>query len=131
MQQPIGLPDEITSQIANADQATIRELLTMTSGIPEYLNEDFYNTVAEDPNHDWTAAEALTFAYGLPASFAPSDGFEYCNSNYVLLQLIVEAATEPMHEVMREQIFVPLGLTNTYVQAREQGAAFITRLRGF
>ncbi len=120
------LPDDLTSKIVNADQATIRQLLTMTSGIPEYLNDDFYEQVGVDTTHSWTAEEALTYAYKLPASFAPGEGFEYCNSNYVLLQRIVESATKkPMHQLMREGIFTPLKLENTYVQVQEQGAAFV------
>ncbi|MBI1279089.1 MAG: serine hydrolase [Anaerolineaceae bacterium] len=120
------LPDDLTSQIANADQATIRQLLTMISGIPEYLNDDFYAQVGQDTTHNWTPKEALTFAHNLPASFAPGEGFEYCNSNYLLLQLIVEAASKkPMHQLMREGIFTPLKLENTYVQIEEKGAPFV------
>ncbi len=120
------LPTNLTGKIANADQATIRQLLTMTSGIPEYLNDEFYAQVGQDTTHVWTAEEALTYAYKLPASFAPGEGFEYCNSNYVLLQLIVEAATQkPMYQLMRDQIFTPLKLENTYVQVQEKGAPFV------
>ncbi|MEZ4669760.1 MAG: serine hydrolase domain-containing protein [Anaerolineae bacterium] len=120
------LPEEITSNIANADVATVRQLLMMRSGIPEYLEDDFFNAVSDDPGHAWTPEEALQFAYGLPPSFAPDEGFEYCNTNYVLLQLIVEAAAgKPMYQVMREQIFTPLGLKDTYVQVQEKGAAFV------
>lgn len=120
------LPKDITAKIANADKATIRQLLTMTSGLPEYLNDDFYDAVDDDPQHPWTPQEALTYAYDLPASFAPSDGFEYTNTNYVLLQLIVEAAAKkPMYQVMRENIFEPLSLKDTYVQAQEKGGATV------
>jgi D-alanyl-D-alanine carboxypeptidase len=120
------LPDDISRQIANTDSATIRHLLTMTSGIPEYLDDEFFYAVEENTSHAWTPREAMSYAYDLPASFAPGDGFEYCNTNYVLLQLIVEAATrKPMYQVMREQIFTPLKLKDTYVQAQEQGTAFV------
>ncbi len=120
------LSQDITSSIANADRATIRQLLTMTSGIPEYLNDDFYGVVGQDPYHNWTPEEVLPFAHNLPASFAPDKGFEYCNTNYILLQLIVEAAAEkPMYQVMREGIFTPLNLENTYVQVQENGASFV------
>ena len=120
------LPSDLTSQIANADQATIRQLLTMTSGIPEYLNDDFYAAIGKDTTHEWTAKEALTYAYNLPPSFAPGNGYEYCNSNYVLMQLIVEASTKkPMHQLLRDEIFTPLKLKDTYVQIAEKGAALV------
>ncbi|MCA0456599.1 MAG: beta-lactamase family protein [Chloroflexi bacterium] len=120
------LPDAVVTALANADQATIQQLLTMTSGIPEYLNDDFFNAVAENTAATWTPEEVLGFAHGLPASFAPGEGFEYSNSNYVLLQVVVEAVTgQPMHAVMRERIFEPLGLDDTYVQIQESGSPFV------
>lgn len=126
------LSDDLTSKIANADQATIRQLVTMTSGIPEYLNNDFYTAVGKDTTHTWTAEEVLPYAYNLPASFAPGEGYEYCNTNYILLQLIVEAATKkPMHELMRDQIFTPLKLENTYVQVQEKGAPTVHSYEDF
>lgn len=120
------LPENITGNIANAADATIEQLLTMTSGIPDYLNTEFFDAILQDTTYSWTPEEALTYAHNLPESFALGEGFEYSNSNYVLLQLIVEAAAgKPMHEVLREQIFTPLQLEDTYVQIQEQGTPFV------
>lgn len=115
------LPEDVTGRLENADSVTIFQLLTMTSGLAEYLADDFYNAIFDDPHHRWTALEVLEFAYEQPALFAPGEGFEYTNTNYILLQLIVEAATgKPMHEVMREQIFAPIGLEATCVHVYEE-----------
>jgi D-alanyl-D-alanine carboxypeptidase len=114
------LPADVISHIANSETATIFHLVTMTSGIPDYLDDDFFAAVAEDPTHAWTADEVITFAYDEPPNFAPGESYEYSNSNFILLQLIVEAATEkPIHEVMRERIFEPLGMLDTYTQIAE------------
>jgi CubicO group peptidase (beta-lactamase class C family) len=114
------LDAELIAQIENTDSATLYQMVTMTSGIAEYLNDDFYDTVLTDPTRAWTAPTALEYAYGLPASFAPGEGFEYVNTNYLLLQLVIEAATgSPFHEVVRERILDPLGMNDTYTQGQE------------
>jgi D-alanyl-D-alanine carboxypeptidase len=114
------LPDDMLSHIANGDTATIYHLATMTSGIPDYVNDSFYNAIAEDPTYRWTAEEAISFIYDQPPNFAPGESFEYSNTNFVLLQLIVETATQyPLHEVMRELIFEPLGMVDTYTWVAE------------
>lgn len=115
------LPDEIVENIANADVVTIRQLLSMRSGIEDYLAEDaFWEAVADDPSHEWTAAEAVQYAYDLPALFAPNAEFYYSNTNYLLLQLVMENATgTPLHQLIRQRLIEPLGLSNTYTQVSE------------
>ncbi len=114
------LTPQIIVNLAGADDVTVYDLLTMSSGLAEYLLADFYFAALDDPTYAWTAAEALAFAYDEPASFAPGDDFEYSNTNYLLLQLIIEAVTgEPLHVVMRENILQPIGATQTYTQIQE------------
>lgn len=111
----------VLANLANADQATVRQLLAMRSGIDDYLvQDDFWFAVEDDPNYTWTAANALAYADGLPALFAPDEAFNYSNSNYLLVELIFEeAAGMPLHQWMRQNIFEPLGLENTYTQVSE------------
>ncbi len=112
------LPEDIITNIENADQVTIRHLLNMTSGIFSYTDTDaFEDAVFDDPDHPWTAEETVEFAFGEPAHFAPGEGFYYSNSNYNLLQMIIEAATEEsLGIVLEDYIFTPLGLENTYLE---------------
>jgi D-alanyl-D-alanine carboxypeptidase len=115
------LPDGIIAGLEGSDDVTTRHLLTMTSGLYEYLQDDFYDAVDDDPTTVWTPETALSgFAYGGPASFEPGTEFEYVNTNYLLLQLIIEAVTEdPIHVVMREWIFDEIGAESTYTQIAE------------
>jgi len=115
------LPAEIVEHIDNADTVTLRQLLSMRSGIEDYLEtDDFWEAMADDTTYPWTAAEALTYAYGLPAMFAPDAEFYYSNSNYLLLQLVLENATgKPLHTLIRERILDPLNMTDTYTQVME------------
>ena len=114
------IPD-VTSDIDGADVVTTRELLTMTSGLFEYLNDDFFDAVDADPTREWTPIDALEeYVYGELAFFDAGIDFEYTNTNYLLLQLIIEAVTDqPLHEVVREYILEPIEAENTYTQVQE------------
>ncbi len=115
------LPDEVVENMANADLVTIRQLLSMRSGIDDYLAQDeFWAALEADPTHIWAAQEALQYAYGLPALAAPNAEFYYSNSNYLLLQLVLESASGlPLHSLMRDRILDPLRLSDTYTQISE------------
>ncbi len=115
------LSDEIVENIANADVVTIRQLLAMRSGIDDYLGtEEFWQAIQADMTYEWTAEEAITYAYELPALFAPDEEYNYSNSNYILLQLILENASGmTLAQLVREKILDPLGLENTYTQISE------------
>lgn len=115
------LSDDVVENIANADSVTIRQLLAMRSGIDDYLGtQEFWDAIQADMTHEWTAEEAITYAYGLPTLFAPDEEYYYSNSNYILLQLILENASGmTLAELVREKILDPLGLENTYTQIAE------------
>ncbi|TVR20713.1 MAG: class A beta-lactamase-related serine hydrolase [Anaerolineaceae bacterium] len=115
------LSDEILQNVANAESATIRQLLNMRSGIDDYLDTDaFLDAIEDDPQREWTAEDVLVYAYGLPALFAPDADFNYSNTNYILLQIILEEASAMgLHELIRERILEPLEMVDTYTQISE------------
>jgi D-alanyl-D-alanine carboxypeptidase len=117
------LPDEVVENLANAGKVTIRQLLQMRSGVPEYLGDAFMEAVWADPEREapYTPTEALAFAYDKRARFKPGAKFSYTNSNYLLVQLVLEAVTgQPLHRLIRERILKPLALTQTYTQWHER-----------
>ncbi|MDT0328218.1 serine hydrolase domain-containing protein [Nocardiopsis lambiniae] len=102
---------------------TIRELLTQTSGIPDYFEQkrpdgttflgDMLRTDAA-----WTFEELLEMARGMPSRFAPSapGRAQYCDTNYQLLGRIIEVATSGGYEeAFRSRIVEPLGLRDTWL----------------
>lgn len=115
------LSADVVENLANLDSVTIRQLLAMRSGIPDYLETDeFWEAVAENPTHEWTPAEALAYAYGEPALFAPDEEFSYSNSNYLLMQLVLESVSgDSLAVLIREHILTPLEMDNTYTQVTE------------
>ncbi len=95
---------------------TVKMLLNHRSGLPNYLyymekgkwprtqlasNTDVLNTLI-----NWKPTQA----------YQPDRHFNYCNTNYVLLALIVEKASGQLFpEYLKQNIFTPLGMTNTFV----------------
>ncbi|MBN1432272.1 MAG: beta-lactamase family protein [Methanomicrobiaceae archaeon] len=117
---PLGdyLPEDIASSVANADEATVRETLQMRSGIPDYMTDEFDDLVAADPSHQWTAEEVVTYSYDIPAESPPGTRFEYCNNNYVLLQILIENVTEnTLAEELKSRIFDPAGMDSCYLES--------------
>lgn len=94
---------------------TIRHLLTHTSGLTEYFdpaNRHF------PLNHFISSQDILDLFQKLkPAlEFASGSQWNYCNTNYVILALIIEKLSQqPIEVFMAERIFKPLELNDTYV----------------
>lgn len=111
LDDPVGdyLPDIVNPQ------ATLRQVADMTSGIPSYtLSPQWQAEAFGDPERAWTPQELVDAANSLPASFAPGDGWEYSNTNYVVLGLIIEEVTEqPIADVFEERLFAPLGMDDS------------------
>jgi CubicO group peptidase (beta-lactamase class C family) len=86
---------------------TLRQLLTHTSGIPDYLDQSGY-----PPNA--TAAQQVAVIAKKPLEFLPGTRFEYSNSNYVILGIIVEKLTHrTLFDVWRRWFFQPLGMRDS------------------
>ncbi len=101
------------------DAVTIEHLLTHTSGIGDYLDEeadweadDYVLTV---PVHTLTSAEAfLPVIDGFPQAFPPGDHFTYCNGGYMVLAVIVERASgQGYHDYVEHEVCARAGLTST------------------
>ncbi len=87
----------------------------MTSGIAPYTTSDvFQQQLFADPLKVWTPQELVAFEQGQPAEFAPGEGWQYSNTNYVLLGMVIEQVTgQSIADVFQERLFGPLGMTNT------------------
>lgn len=97
-------------------RVTVKLLLNHRSGLPNYLyymengkwprtqlasNNDVVNTLLT-----WKPTQA----------YQPDRHFNYCNTNYVVLASIIEKVTgQTFQEYMKQNFFIPLGLTNTFV----------------
>ena len=116
------LPESITRHIENSDRITLRQLTRHTSGIYDF-NDSFWYQLRRgvlDRRGKWPPLRELEYAYDKPAAFAPGKGWDYSNSNFLLLGLIVDDVTEGHHsQAIRTQILDRLSLTNTYYELSE------------
>lgn len=97
------------------EKVTIEMLLNHRSGIPDYLKwaTQYWSRSRNMTNDDLLA---LIKKYKPKLSFASGTRFQYSNSNYALLANILEEVTQlPYPKFMKEFIFEPLGLKNTFV----------------
>lgn len=113
------ISSKVLSKIENGEEPlTIKNLMNHTSGIYDVINDQgFYLQVLNNPSKHWTQEDLLDYVYHKPAvfSFSPEDTAAYSNTNYVLLSLIIERVTgKPHGQVMHEQVFDPLQMTDTY-----------------
>ncbi|WP_058480277.1 serine hydrolase domain-containing protein [Legionella waltersii] len=116
------LPDSVdTDRIPNGNLLTVRQLLQMRSGIPNYTDSDaYYELIDKLDEKEWTAQRCVKLVYDEKPNFKPGSSYEYCNTNYLLLQLIVEEATGKSYAAaIREKILKPLNMKNTFIEIHE------------
>ena len=110
---------------------TIRQLMNHTSGLPEYFDPivrylSSTDTVENDQVLQWLSDHKP----GL--DFQPGERWQYSNTGYVLLPLIVEKVSgQPFEVFFKEKIAQPLGLKDTYVYHLRLNVSPENRVYGF
>jgi len=100
---------------------TIRQLLSMRSGLFDYLNDsnEQGDSVAENPTRFWSPGELITTFVGPPKG-PPGGSYSYCNTNYVLLGMVIQQVTgKSVSSQIRERILTPLSLDHTFMEVEE------------
>jgi CubicO group peptidase (beta-lactamase class C family) len=110
----VGLDDGIHEYLHDLPgewlAVTVRQLLTHTSGIPDYEEIQTY----EAYRFRFTPEEIIRVAHSRPMDFEPGTGVYYSNTGYFLLSLMVERLEgRPLGQVLRSRIFGPLGMNQT------------------
>lgn len=126
--QPIGgLLTDKTRRLFEQDgydleAITIKHLLSHTSGIANYANQDYVDFINANKSYRWTRDEQLelTVKSGDPLG-NPDAVFNYTDANYLLLTEIIEGQTHvPFYSAMRELLrYDELGLDNTWFPTLE------------
>ena len=106
---------ELKGRLENAEEITLRMMIQHRSGIPNFTdNPAYWENEQENGNN------ALDFALDLPASFNPNEGYEYSNTNYLLLRRIIDDVLGYSHnQYIKEKILIPLQLKNTFFSINE------------
>lgn len=120
----LNLDDPISTYLTlnseNVDESiTVVQLLNHFTGLHGYFRHpDIWPRVEGDLQTAIAPIELIDYV-GTPF-FSPGDRYEYSNSNYLVLGLIIEAVTgKTVGEVFREKLFTPLQLNEIYFPANE------------
>jgi CubicO group peptidase (beta-lactamase class C family) len=111
----LKLQDSVCQYLSGCPAAwkpiTIEQLLSHTSGIPDYVaSPNFMETLAQRS----TTVEIIARVSNQPLLFAPGEKFSYSNSNYYLLgQIIENISKKPYAAFVQENIFAPLKMSNS------------------
>jgi D-alanyl-D-alanine carboxypeptidase len=98
----------------------IRNLLGHRSGLAEYLGIDWQNSMFADPYRIWSGEEALD-SFLTAATGVPGGPYNYRNTNYVLLGMVIESLEgDSLHHVLRNNFFTSLNMNDTYMYVHEQ-----------
>jgi len=102
-------------RLPNAEGITVRHLMTHTSGVMRYEFKPAFTTdLSAQPDKHWQPEELLAYVLDEEASFAQGEGWEYSDTNFILLGMIMEEITgEACYDLIRERFLGPLGLGNT------------------
>lgn len=103
------------TRLPNGDDITLRMLMNHTSGIVRYeFNPSFTAEVTKDPYRVWAPAEQIAYVLDTEPPFAAGTGWDYSDTNYILLALVIEKVTGlDAYDMIRGRLLEPLGLRNT------------------
>lgn len=143
-QNKVNLDDTIDKYFPKYEYGsniTVRQLLQMRSGMPDYLNDvvtfmqskdalsilqDYKDDVYFDKyveDERWSSDVILNSLYLTPLLFTPGEAYDYCNTNYYLLGLIIEQESGMSFEdYIEKNIFKPAGMTTSSMKAEESDA---------
>ena len=110
-QGKLSLDDKVGKfipDLTRANEVTIRQLLSHTSGYQDYWPQDYVMPMMLQPV---TAAKILDMWARKPLDFEPGTKWQYSNTNYVIAGVIIEKVSgKPLLQFLKEKVFSPLGM---------------------
>lgn len=110
-QGKLSLDDKVSKwlpDLTRANDISLRQVLSMTSGYQDYAPQDYMIPDWEKPI---SAQQILDRWARIPLDFEPGTKWQYSNTNYVIAGYIVEKISgQPLFAYIREHILTPLGL---------------------
>ena len=116
----IRLDDPISKYLPHTPAAwravTIRHLLTHTSGIADYTDDEYTKSSLINLRADYTEDQLYEKLIRLPLKFQPGEKWSYSNTGYVLLGFIIHKVTGEFYgDFLRQRIFKPLDMQTTRI----------------
>jgi D-alanyl-D-alanine carboxypeptidase len=105
-------------RLPNARQVTVRQLMNHTSGLVRYeFKETFTKDLTANPMKVWTPEERLAYLFGEKPPFEAGKGWDYSDTNYIVLGMIIEKVTgRKFYDEANRRVIKPLKLKDTVPQ---------------
>ena len=120
-EKKLNLNDKLSQyfpDIKLSNEITIEQLLTHRSGIYNYTDIKDYESWMEKP---LSQKELISKINKNKRRFKPNKKFEYSNSNYFLLSLIIEQIENGrFNKILEKKILIPYNLNQTYCCTNEE-----------
>ena len=108
--------DRLPGLVPEGEGITVETLLRLRSGLPDYVTQLFGDPPTDLSALDryWSPEQLVAAALAVPDRLPPDREYRYCNTDYILLGMIVEQATgQRVDAQMWQRVIKPLGLTGT------------------
>jgi D-alanyl-D-alanine carboxypeptidase len=101
------------ARLPNAKDITVRMLMTHTSGLVRYeMNPKFTADLRAQPDKSWTPEEEIAYLLDATPPFAAGQGWDYSDTNYIVLGMILEQITgTKLYDEVQRRFLGPLKLT--------------------
>lgn len=120
----LALDDRVSKylpDVPHAGDVTLRQLLSHTSGLPEYLDGPDIEQEATQPA---TFAQLMARVAGKPLTFAPGSRMVYNNTGYIILGRVIEVVSQQRYrDYVRTHLLDRAGMKRTYTVADESSLA--------
>lgn len=118
------LSSYVATKVPNADRITIRQLLSHTSGLGNYMNSEEFRTNRASLR---TIDDVLQVIEAQPLAFDfPGSRYAYSNSGFIVLGKVLEAAEgKPYQQILRERILVPAQMVGASLEPPSTPSASI------
>lgn len=115
---------------------TVAQLLQHTSGLPDYFegktadgSPNGMQLIFQDSTKFWAPADMIELSKKMKPLFTPGNGYNYSDTEYVLLGLIIENISQkPLHDFFRKEIFEPLQMNHTSLFLRSESIKNTARM---
>lgn len=103
------------AKLPNAREITVRMLMNHTSGLVRYeFKEQFTKDLSANPDRIWKPEELISYILDTPAPFAAGKGWDYSDTNYIVLGMIIEKVTgSRYYDLAKRRLLEPLKLRET------------------
>lgn len=110
------------ARLPNAKAITVRMLMNHTSGLVRYeLDERFTADLAASPDKVWSIEERLKYLFDATPPFEAGKGWDYSDTNYIVLGAILEKLCEhSLYDEVRARFLEPLELADTEPAIRRE-----------